>query len=82
MSNAYEMVIGLEVHCQLATRTKLFCSCKNDGFGMTANTRVCEVCTGQPGVLPVLNKRAVELAFQAAMALDCKLAETSIFART
>src|SRR5271155_2723656 len=79
--NKYEMVIGLEVHCQLGTRTKLFCGCANDGFGMTANTRVCPVCTGQPGVLPVLNRKAVELAFQAALALDCKLAPVSIFAR-
>ncbi len=79
--NKYEMVVGLEVHCQLGTRTKLFCGCANDGFGMTANSRICPVCTGQPGVLPVLNKRAVELAFQAALALDCKLAATSIFAR-
>ncbi len=77
----YEMVIGLEVHCQLATKTKLFCGCATDGFGAVANTRVCPVCTGQPGVLPVLNKRAVELAFQAALALDCKLADVSIFAR-
>lgn len=79
--NKYEMVVGLEVHCQLGTRTKLFCGCTTDGFGMAANTRVCPVCTGQPGVLPVLNRKAVELAFQAALALDCKLAETSIFAR-
>ncbi|MDE2040485.1 MAG: Asp-tRNA(Asn)/Glu-tRNA(Gln) amidotransferase subunit GatB [Elusimicrobia bacterium] len=77
----YEMVVGLEVHCQLATRTKLFCACGTDGFGETANTRVCPVCTGQPGTLPVLNKRAVELAFQAALALDCRLAEESVFAR-
>src|SRR3990167_4909795 len=77
----YEMVIGLEVHCQLATKTKLFCGCATDGFGAPANSRVCPVCTGQPGVLPVLNRRAVELAFQAALALDCELAKTSIFAR-
>jgi len=77
----YEMVVGLEVHCQLGTKTKLFCGCGTDGFGAVANTRVCPVCTGQPGVLPVLNKRAVELAFQAALALDCQLAPVSIFAR-
>ncbi|MDO8756575.1 MAG: Asp-tRNA(Asn)/Glu-tRNA(Gln) amidotransferase GatCAB subunit B, partial [Elusimicrobiota bacterium] len=77
----YELVIGLEVHCQLATKTKLFCGCATDGFGSTPNTRVCPVCTAQPGVLPVLNRRAVELAFQAALALDCKLADQSIFAR-
>ena len=81
MDNKYEMVVGLEVHCQLATKTKLFCGCPTDSFGLVANTNVCPVCTGQPGVLPVLNKRAVELAFTAALALDCKLAATSIFAR-
>jgi aspartyl-tRNA(Asn)/glutamyl-tRNA(Gln) amidotransferase subunit B len=77
----YELVIGLEVHCQLATKTKLFCGCTTDGFGQAPNSRVCPLCTAQPGVLPVLNRRAVELAFQAAMALDCKLADQSIFAR-
>jgi aspartyl-tRNA(Asn)/glutamyl-tRNA(Gln) amidotransferase subunit B len=77
----YELVIGLEVHCQLATRSKLFCSCPTDGFGETPNTRVCPVCTAQPGVLPVLNRQAVELAYQAALALDCKLSAQSIFAR-
>ena len=81
MATDYEMVVGLEVHCQLATATKLFCGCGTDGFGSTANTRVCPVCTGQPGVLPVLNKRAVELAFQSALALECGLADQSIFAR-
>ena len=77
----YELVIGLEVHCQLATRTKLFCACATDGFGATPNTRVCPVCTAQPGALPVLNGRAVELAYRAALALDCRLNEQSIFAR-
>ena len=77
----YELVVGLEVHCQLATRTKLFCGCGTDGFGQAPNSRICPVCTAQPGSLPVLNRRAVELAFQAAMALDCKLATQSIFAR-
>jgi aspartyl-tRNA(Asn)/glutamyl-tRNA(Gln) amidotransferase subunit B len=77
----YELVIGLEVHCQLATKTKLFCGCGTDGFGQAPNSRICPLCTAQPGVLPVLNRRAVELAFQAAMALECKLGEQSIFAR-
>ncbi|HEX4047057.1 MAG TPA: Asp-tRNA(Asn)/Glu-tRNA(Gln) amidotransferase subunit GatB [Elusimicrobiota bacterium] len=77
----YELVIGLEVHCQLATRSKLFCSCPTDGFGETPNTRVCPVCTAQPGVLPVLNEKAVELAYRAALALDCRLNAQSIFAR-
>ncbi|MDP3543988.1 MAG: Asp-tRNA(Asn)/Glu-tRNA(Gln) amidotransferase subunit GatB [Elusimicrobiota bacterium] len=77
----YELIIGLEVHCQLATRTKLFCGCGTDGFGQAPNSRVCPLCTAQPGVLPVLNRRAVELAFQAAMALECELAPRSMFAR-
>ena len=81
MAAKYEMVAGLEVHCQLATKTKLFCSCATDGFGQPPNSRVCPVCTGQPGVLPVLNREAVELAFKAALALDCELAPVSIFAR-
>ncbi|MDE2509549.1 MAG: Asp-tRNA(Asn)/Glu-tRNA(Gln) amidotransferase subunit GatB, partial [Elusimicrobia bacterium] len=77
----YEMVIGLEVHCQLGTRTKLFCGCATDGFGETPNSRICPVCTAQPGVLPVLNKKAVELAYNAALALECRLNAQSIFAR-
>lgn len=77
----YELVIGLEVHCQLATKTKLFCGCTTDGFGQAPNSRVCPLCTAQPGVLPVLNRRAVELAFKAALALECELAAQSIFAR-
>src|SRR3569832_706706 len=76
-----ELVIGLEVHCLLATESKLFCSCPTDGFGQTPNMRVCPVCTAQPGVLPVLNKKAVELAYKAALAVDCKLNSQSIFAR-
>ncbi len=79
--NKYELIVGLEVHCQLATKTKLFCGCGTDGFGSAPNSRICPLCTAQPGVLPVLNRRAVELAFQAAMALDCKLADQSVFAR-
>ena len=80
----FELVAGLETHCQLATLTKLFCGCANGacafGAGAEANSAVCPVCTGQPGSLPVLNKAAVELAFKAALALDCELA-TSVFAR-
>ena len=77
----YELVIGLEVHCQLATKTKLFCGCGTDGFGQAPNSRICPLCTAQPGVLPVLNRRAVELAYQAALALDCTISGQSIFAR-
>jgi aspartyl-tRNA(Asn)/glutamyl-tRNA(Gln) amidotransferase subunit B len=76
----YEPVIGLEVHVQLLTATKIFCSCSTQ-FGDPPNTNVCPVCLGMPGVLPVLNRKAVEFAVLAAMALNCRINETSIFAR-
>jgi aspartyl-tRNA(Asn)/glutamyl-tRNA(Gln) amidotransferase subunit B len=76
----YEPVIGLEVHVQLLTRTKIFCSC-SAAFGAPPNTNVCPVCLGLPGSLPVLNREAVEFAVRAAMALNCEIRETSIFAR-
>ncbi len=76
----YEPVIGLEVHVQLLTETKIFCSCSTR-FGAPPNTNVCPVCLGMPGVLPVLNRRAVEFAVLAATALNCRINETSIFAR-
>ncbi|HAM35362.1 MAG TPA: Asp-tRNA(Asn)/Glu-tRNA(Gln) amidotransferase GatCAB subunit B [Elusimicrobia bacterium] len=81
MTSAYEMVVGLEVHVQLATKTKLFCACPTGGFGEPPNSRICPVCTGQPGTLPVLNEAAVDLAFQAALALGGRLAPFSTFAR-
>ncbi len=76
----YEAVIGLEVHCQLLTRSKLFCGCSTR-FGDPPDTNICPVCLGMPGVLPVLNRRAVDLALRAAIALDCAIRPRSIFAR-
>ena len=76
----YEPVIGLEVHVQLATATKIFCGCPT-GFGAAPNTNVCPVCMGLPGALPVLNRRAVELAIAASLALNCRVNQASRFAR-
>ncbi|MBM3769788.1 MAG: Asp-tRNA(Asn)/Glu-tRNA(Gln) amidotransferase subunit GatB [Acidimicrobiia bacterium] len=76
----YEAVIGLEIHAQLQAGTKIFCGCSTV-FGAPPNTHVCPVCLGFPGVLPVLNRSAVDLGIRAALALGCRINETSIFAR-
>jgi aspartyl-tRNA(Asn)/glutamyl-tRNA(Gln) amidotransferase subunit B len=76
----YEVVIGLEVHAQLKTESKIFCSCSTR-FGAGPNENTCPVCTGMPGMLPVLNARAVEYAVKMAMAVDCTVNRRSLFAR-
>jgi aspartyl-tRNA(Asn)/glutamyl-tRNA(Gln) amidotransferase subunit B len=76
----YEPVIGLEVHVQLATRTKIFCGCPTS-FGAPPNTNVCPVCLGLPGALPVLSRQSVEMAIQGALALNCRINPLSRFAR-
>src|SRR5262245_12824901 len=78
--SAFEAVIGLEVHAQLLTQSKLFCGCATR-FGAEPNTQVCPVCLALPGSLPVPNRSAVELALRAALALGCKAAPRSVFAR-
>ncbi|WP_456384480.1 Asp-tRNA(Asn)/Glu-tRNA(Gln) amidotransferase subunit GatB [Persephonella sp.] len=76
----FEPVIGLEVHVQMATKTKCFCSCRVE-YGAEPNTNVCPVCLALPGSLPVLNKKALEYAIKASLALNCKVHELSVFAR-
>jgi aspartyl-tRNA(Asn)/glutamyl-tRNA(Gln) amidotransferase subunit B len=76
----YEVVVGLEVHVQLGTRTKIFCGCATS-FGAAPNTNVCPVCLGLPGALPVLSREAVELALRASIALNCQIRPVSRFAR-
>ncbi|HWR05085.1 MAG TPA: Asp-tRNA(Asn)/Glu-tRNA(Gln) amidotransferase subunit GatB [Humidesulfovibrio sp.] len=76
----YETVIGLEVHAQLKTQSKIFCSCSTR-FGVDPNENTCPVCTGMPGVLPVLNRKVVEYAAKMGLAIDCEINRKSIFAR-
>ena len=80
MAPELEIVIGLETHAQLATETKLFCGCSTR-FGAPPNTQTCPVCTGQPGVLPVLNRKAFEFALKTALALDCQINRHTVFDR-
>jgi aspartyl-tRNA(Asn)/glutamyl-tRNA(Gln) amidotransferase subunit B len=77
---SYEPVIGLEIHVQLSTRTKMFCGCEVT-FGDEPNTHTCQICLAHPGTLPVANEQAIEFALQIALALDCRVAPRSIFAR-
>src|SRR3989337_1494457 len=76
----YEPVIGLEVHAQLLTKSKIFCGCSTR-FGEEPNTLTCPVCTGQPGSLPVLNLKAVEYAIKLGLATSCRIAPYRLFAR-
>jgi len=76
----YEVVIGVEVHAQLRTKSKLFCGC-GTVFGLTANSQICPLCLGLPGSLPVLNQAAVEMAVRAGLALNCTIAADNVFAR-
>lgn len=78
---AYETVIGMEVHVELHTQSKMFCSCSADHFQVPANHHICPVCTSQPGTLPVINGRAVELTVMTGMALNCHIHPQSVFAR-
>lgn len=77
----YEPVIGLEVHAQLLTKSKMFCSCRADYAGSPPNTLVCPVCLGMPGVLPVINAQAVEFGVMTALALNCTVQQINVFAR-
>lgn len=80
-SDKYEAVIGLEIHAQISTKTKMFCRCDNDSFGKEPNVNVCPVCMGHPGQLPVINEIAVEKGIKAALALGCEIPEFSKFDR-
>jgi len=76
LRNDYEMIVGLEVHCELSTKTKLFCSCLNE-FGGEPNTHCCPVCMAMPGALPVINEKAIEYAVKAGLATNCSIEKNS-----
>ena len=78
--NDYEVVIGLEIHAELNTKTKIFCACQNK-FGQAPNTNCCSVCTGMPGALPILNKEAVNLTIKAGLSCDCEINDYAVFER-
>jgi len=77
----YEVVVGMEVHAQLLTKSKMFCRCSTDYAGSPPNTRVCPVCLGLPGALPVINRAAIEATIKSGLAFNCEIAETAVFAR-
>ncbi|HID62657.1 MAG TPA: Asp-tRNA(Asn)/Glu-tRNA(Gln) amidotransferase GatCAB subunit B, partial [Anaerolineae bacterium] len=77
----YEAIIGMEVHAELLTKSKMFCRCSADFFGAEPNTLTCPVCTGMPGVLPVINQKAVVYTIMTALALNCEITEASVFSR-
>jgi len=81
MPTTYETIIGLEIHVQMNTKTKLFCTCDNDSFNKEPNTNVCEVCMGFPGTLPVTNKEAIEKGIISGLALNCTIPSTCKFDR-
>src|SRR5690242_3000742 len=74
MTEKYEAVIGLEIHAELNTKTKMFCRCKNDPFHSEPNSNICPVCLGLPGALPIANKAAVESSIMVGLALNCDIA--------
>ncbi len=77
----YEAIIGLEVHAQISSNTKIFCSCKANSFGEDPNTNVCPICMGFPGQLPVINKEAIKKGIKAGLALNCEIPKKSKFDR-
>lgn len=80
MKQEFEPVIGLEIHVQLATKSKMFCACPSGAKAdMRPNTALCPLCSGQPGVLPVINKEAVLLALKAGLGINAKINKTSVF---
>ncbi|MBT6143314.1 Asp-tRNA(Asn)/Glu-tRNA(Gln) amidotransferase subunit GatB [bacterium] len=81
MQDKYDVVVGLEIHCQMNTKTKLFCGCSNDSQSVKPNTNTCPVCMGFPGQLPVVNKSAITKGIKAGLALGCEISEVSVFDR-
>ena len=75
----YETVIGLEVHVELATNSKIFCSCGAKSYGAEPNEHVCPACCGMPGMLPVVNKRVIDYGMKAGMMLNCRINRTTTF---